>query len=63
MEPDEITAKLVEKKKAMGWKNKDIAKISGVSEGTIRRLLVGENISYYKFQDILFGMGIEIKII
>jgi len=63
MTHDEIVARLRILKRQMKWTNKDIAKRSGTSYGTVRNLMAGENIGIYSFLDILDGMGLEINII
>lgn len=63
MEHDEILELLQAKRKAMGWTQQNIAERSGVSLNMVQRFFAGENISFFKFQDILYGMGIEMKLI
>ena len=63
MTHDEIVARLRILKRRMKWTNKDIETRCGVSYGTVRNLMAGENIGLYQFLDILDGMGLEINII
>ena len=63
MDHDEIIKLCKTKLEAMGWTYAELIKRSGASESTIKRFFAGANVSFYSFQDIIYGLGLEIKIL
>ena len=63
MDHDDIIKLCQTKLKAMDWDYKEVARRGGISSETVRRFFKGGNVSFYSFQDIIYAMGLEIKII